>query len=81
MGLRDWLRKENFILPPEDMQRKFIAEIEEKLEGAKGSERTKLTYMLANQNMILDQIVNKKRPKKPIRLNNRGKWVWIEDDK
>jgi len=80
MGLRDWLRKENFVLPPEDMQRAFIAEIEEKLRGAKGSERTKLTYMLANQNMILDQIVNKKRPKKPIRLNNRGKWVWVEDD-
>jgi len=35
--------------------------------------------MLANQNMILDQIVSKKKPKKPIKLNNKGKWVWVED--
>ena len=55
-------------------------EIEEKLKNAKGSEKTKLTYMLANQLMFLNQIVNKKKPKRPIKLNNRGKWVWVEPE-
>ena len=80
MGLRDLLKREKFVLPPEDMQRSFVLEIEKKLLTAKGSERTKLTYMLANQMMILNQIVNKKKPKKPVKLNNKGKWVWVEDE-
>ena len=36
--------------------------------------------MLANQLMFLNQIVNKKKPKRPIKLNNRGKWVWVEPE-
>lgn len=80
MGLREWLRKEKFILPPEDLQRAFVKEIEERLDNATGSERTKLTYMLANQMMILNQIINKKKPKKPVKLNNKGRWVWVSDD-
>lgn len=80
MGLRDLLKKEKFVLPPEDIQRAFVLEIEERLLTATGSEKTKLTYMLANQLMFLNQIVNKKKPKKPIKMNNRGKWVWVEDD-
>ena len=80
MGLRDLLKKEKFELPPEDIQRAFVLEIEERLLTATGSEKTKLTYMLANQLMFLNQIVNKKKPKKPIKMNNRGKWVWVEDD-
>lgn len=80
MGLRDLLKKEKFELPPEDIQRAFVLEIEERLLTATGSEKTKLTYMLANQLMFLNQIVNKKKPKKPIKLNNKGKWVWVEDD-
>lgn len=80
MTFRDWFKKEKFVLPPEDMQRSFVLEIEQKLLNAKGSERTKLTYMLANQMMILNQILNKKKPKKPVRLNNKGKWVWVDDD-
>lgn len=75
----DWLKREKFVLPPEEYQRKLVSEIEEKLKDAKGSEKTKLTYMLGNQLMILNQIVNKKKPKKPIKLNNKGKWVWVED--
>ena len=74
-----WLKRENFVLPPEEYQRKLVSEIEEKLKDSKGSEKTRLTYMLANQLMILNQIINKKQPKKPIRLNNKGKWVWVED--
>ena len=64
-----WLKRE-----------KFVREIEERLKTAKGSEKTKLTYMLANQLMFLNQIKNKKKPKKPIKMNNRGKWVWVEDE-
>ena len=74
-----WLKREIFVLPPEEYQRKLVSEIEEKLKDSKGSEKTRLTYMLANQLMILNQIINKKKPKKPIRLNNKGKWVWVED--
>ena len=36
--------------------------------------------MLANQMMILNQIINKKKPKKPVKLNNKGRWVWVSDD-
>ena len=75
----DWLKREKFVLPPEEYQRELVEDIQERLETAKGSEKTKLTYMLANQLMILNQIVNKKKPKKPIKLNNKGKWVWVED--
>ena len=80
MGLRDLLKKEKFELPDEGLQRELILEIEEKLLTAEGSERTKLTYMLANQMIFMDQIRNKKKPKRPIKLNNRGKWVWVEED-
>ena len=41
----DWFRREEFVLPDEKTLRQFISEIEEKLEKAKGSEKTKLTYM------------------------------------
>ena len=80
MGLRYLLKKEKFVLPDEGLQRELILEIEEKLLTAEGSERTKLTYMLANQMIFMDQIRNKKKPKRPIKLNNRGKWVWVEED-
>ena len=80
MGLRDLLKKEKVVLPDEGLQRELILEIEEKLLTAEGSERTKLTYMLANQMIFMDQIRNKKKPKRPIKLNNRGKWVWVEED-
>ena len=80
MTFKDWFKKEKFVLPPEDIQREFVKEIEDKLKTAKGSEKTKLTYMLANQLMFLNQITNKKKPKRPIKMNNRGKWVWVEDD-
>ncbi len=80
MGLRDLFKKEKFALPPEEYQLKLVKEIESKLKKAIGSERTKLTYMLANQLMILNQILNKKKPKKPVRMNNKGKWVWVSDD-
>ena len=43
------------------------------------TEKTKLTYMLANNMVFLNQILNKKKPKRPVKLNNRGKWVWVED--
>ena len=79
MGLRDLLKKEKLELPDEGLQRELILEIEEKLLTAEGSERTRLTYMLANQMMFMDQIQNKKKPKRPIKLNNNGKWVWVED--
>ena len=80
MGLRDLLKKEKFVLPDEGLQRELILEIDEKLLTAEGSERTKLTYMLANQMIFMDQIRNKKKSKRPIKLNNRGKWVWVEED-
>ena len=80
MGLRDLLKKERFELPPEDIQRAFVLEIEERLLTATGSEKTKLTYMLANQLMFLNQIVDKKKPKKPIKMNYKGKWVWVVDE-
>ena len=80
MGLRDLFKKERFELPPEEVQRAFVLEIEERLLTATGSEKTKLTYMLANQLMFLNQIVNKKKPKRPIKMNNKGKWVWVEDE-
>ncbi len=75
-----WLKREKFVLPPEEYQVKLVKDIEKKLETAKGSERTKLTYMLANQLMVLNQILNKKKPKKPVKMNNKGKWVWVEDE-
>ena len=46
MGIFNWLRRENFVLPPEEYQIKLVKEIEEKLKTAKGSEKTKLTYIL-----------------------------------
>lgn len=79
MGISDLFKKEKFVLPPEDYQIKLVKEIEEKLKTAKGSEKTKLTYMLGNQLMILNQILNKKKPKKPIKMNNKGKWVWVDN--
>ncbi len=79
MTLRDWFKREKFVLPSEEVQEKFVREIEERLKTAKGSEKTKLTYMLANQLMFLNQIKNKKKPKKPVKMNNKGKWVWVED--
>ena len=45
MGIFNWLRRENFVLPPEEYQIKLVKEIEEKLKTAKGSEKTKLTYI------------------------------------
>jgi hypothetical protein len=79
LTLRDWFKREKFVLPSEEVQEKFVREIEERLKTAKGSEKTKLTYMLANQLMFLNQIKNKKKPKKPVKMNNKGKWVWVED--
>jgi hypothetical protein len=76
----DWFKREKFVLPPEEYQIKLVKDIEKKLENSKGSEKTKLTYMLANQLMILNQILNKKKPKKPVKLNNKGKWVWVDED-
>lgn len=68
--------KEKFTLPDEDLQRDLILEIEEKLLTATGSERTKLTYMLANQMFFLDQIREENKSKK---LNKKGKWIWVDD--
>ncbi len=79
MTFRDWFKREKFVLPSEEVQEEFVREIEERLKTAKGSEKTKLTYMLANQLMFLNQIKNKKKPKKPVKMNNKGKWVWVED--
>ena len=67
MGIFDWLKKERFVLPDEQAQEKLVKEIEEKLKTAKGSEKTMLTYMLANQLMFLNQIKNKKKPKNQLR--------------
>lgn len=75
----NWFKKEKFALPDEDLQRDLILEIEEKLLSATGSERTKLTYMLANQMFFLDQIREQNKSNLPKRLNNKGKWVWVED--
>jgi len=79
LTFRDWFKREKFVLPSEEVQEEFVREIEERLKTAKGSEKTKLTYMLANQLMFLNQIKNKKKPKKPVKMNNKGKWVWVED--
>ena len=75
-----WLKREKFVLPPEEVQEEFVREIEERLKTSKCSVKNKLKYMLANQLMFLNQIKNKKKPKKPIKMNNRGKWVWGEDE-
>ncbi len=80
MTFWDWFKREKFVLPTEEFQLKLVKEIEKKLETAKGSEKTMLTYMLANQLMFLSQIEGKNKPKKPIKLNNNGKWVWIENE-
>ena len=79
MGIFDWLSKESFVLPPEEDIIHLIDEIRDRLKTAEGSEKTKLTYMLANNMVFLNQILNKKKPKRPVKLNNRGKWVWVED--
>jgi len=79
LTFRDWFKREKFVLPSEEVQEEFVREIEERLKTAKGSEKTRLTYMLANQLMFLNQIKNKKKPKKPVKMNNKGKWVWVED--
>ena len=79
MTFRDWFKREKFVLPSEEVQEEFVREIEERLKTAKGSEKTRLTYMLANQLMFLNQIKNKEKPKKPVKMNNKGKWVWVED--
>ena len=50
-----WLKRENFVLPPEEYQRKLVSEIEEKLKDSKGSEKTRLTYMLANHYFLIKQ--------------------------
>ena len=79
MGIFDWLSKERFVLPPEEDIIHLIDEIRDRLKTAEGSEKTKLTYMLANNMVFLNQILNKKKPKRHVKLNNRGKWVWVED--
>ncbi len=56
----NWFKREKFVLPPEEYQIKLVKDIEKKLSTAIGSEKTKLTYMLANQLMILNQILNLK---------------------
>ena len=82
MGLKycfGLLEQEEWDIPSKETLDEIIKELEAKLLIAKGSERTKLTYMLANQLMFLNQITSKKKPKKPIKMNNKGKWVWVED--
>ena len=79
MTFRDWFKREKFVLPSEEVQEEFVRKKEEILKTAKGSEKTKLTYKLSNQLMFLNQIKNKKKTKKPAKMNNKGKWEWVEE--
>ena len=82
MGLKNMFglfEREDFVLPDEEELNEYIEEINEKLAMASGSERTKLIYMLANSMVFLNQLQEKKKPKKPIKLNTKGKWVWVDE--
>ena len=82
MGLKNMFglfEREDFVLPDEEELNEYIEEINEKLTMASGSERTKLIYMLANSMVFLNQLQEKKKQKKPIKLNTKGKWVWVDE--
>ena len=82
MGLKNMFglfEREDFVLPDEEELNEYIEEINEKLTMASGSERTKLIYMLANSMVFLNQLQEKKKPKKPIKLNTKGKLVWVDE--
>ena len=67
-------------LPSEEVVMKEIQRLKNEIEILPNcSEKTKLTYTLANQMQILRMILFDKKRK--LRPNSKGKWVWIEDKK
>ena len=87
MGLGSWfknlgglLEKEEFLLPNDAEIQAWADSIQAELVGAQGSEKTRLLYTLANAMIFLNQIQEKKKPKKPIAKNDKGKWVWVSDE-
>lgn len=82
MGLKDCfglLEKEEWEIPSREILEGIIKELEEKLWDAKGSDRTKLVYQIANTMVFLSHLQDDKK-KRPKKLNSNGKWVWVEND-
>ena len=81
MGLKDCfglLEKEEWDIPSKKVLDGIIKELELKLAVAKGSERTKLVYQIANTMVFLSHLDD--RNSRPKNLNSNGKWVWIPED-
>ncbi len=81
MGLKDCfglLEKEEWDIPSKKVLDGIIKELELKLAVAKGSERTKLVYQIANTMVFLSHLDD--RNSRPKKLNSNGKWVWIPED-
>ena len=77
---RNIFSKPEWELPTEEEVMKNITRLKERIENLpKCSEKTKLTYTLANQMQILRIVLHDKKRK--LRPNSKGKWVWIEDKK
>ncbi len=74
------LEREEFDLPNDAEIQAWADSIQAELVGAQGSEKTRLLYTLANAMIFLNQIQEKKKPKKPIVKNDKGKWVWVSDE-
>jgi hypothetical protein len=82
MGLGDLIKgiweKPEWELPDENELTREIEELDKEIRKLprKSSERTKLTYTIANKMQILRLILHKKKLQK-YRPNAEGKWVWI----
>ena len=67
-------------LPKEEEVVKEISQLKKKLDGMpNSSEKTKLTYTLANQMQILRLILHDKK-KRLYRPDADGEWVWVEKE-
>ena len=68
-------------LPSEEVVMKEIQRLKNEIEILPNcSEKTKLTYTLANQMQILRLILHDKKKRK-YRPDAKGKWVWVEEEK
>ena len=85
MGLGDLIRnlweEPEWNLPDENELTKEIEELDRKIKTMpkKSSEKTRLTYTLANKMQILRLVLHKKKKSK-YRPDAKGEWVWIPEE-
>ena len=85
MGLGDLIKnlweEPEWSLPDENELTKEIEELDKKIKTMpkKSSEKTKLTYTLANKMQILRLVLHKKKKSK-YRPDAKGEWIWIPEE-